>query len=62
MLVLHRRQGQWINIGKDIRICVNEIGRGYVKLGFIAPRDVRVMRDEIGEDKNERSDFEKDQV
>ena len=49
MLVLGRLQGQSIRIGSDISVQVNHVDlvTGYVKLGFIAPDDVIIDREEI---------------
>ena len=47
MLVLSRRFGEVICIGKDIRITVVDIRGDKVRLGIEAPREVRVMREEI---------------
>ena len=48
MLVLERRAGSSIQIGKDIRVHVRSIkGRKAVKLGIDAPRDICVVRDEL---------------
>lgn len=46
-LVLGRRKGDWIRIGDNIRICVTEVAGDRVKLAFEAPRDVRILRDEL---------------
>ena len=49
MLVLTRRVGETILIGDDIEVKVSLIdGRnGYVRLTFIAPDDVAIVRKEI---------------
>lgn len=47
MLVLTRKVGEEIIIGDDIRVMVVEVAPGRVKLGIVAPRDVRIDRDEI---------------
>jgi len=50
MLVLRRLTGESIDIflpnGDVVRVKVSEIGRGYVRLGFVAPQDVRIVRDD----------------
>jgi len=50
-LVLARKKGQTINIGSQIKVCVNEIDgpRHTVKLAIAAPRDLRILREELGE-------------
>lgn len=48
MLILSRKYGQSVIIGNDIRVCVLGISEyGQIKLGFEAPDDVSVHREEI---------------
>ena len=47
MLVLSRKAGQGVVIGNSIRITVIELSAGMVRLGFDAPSDVSIYRDEI---------------
>lgn len=47
MLVLARRVGEEIVIGDDIRVTVLEVRGGQVRLGIVAPKTVRVLRQEI---------------
>jgi carbon storage regulator len=47
MLVLSRKQGEEIVIGDTIRVTVVAIGGNQVRLGFIAPADVLVLRAEL---------------
>lgn len=48
MLILTRKYGQSIMIGNDIKVCVLGISPyGQVKLGFKAPDDISVHREEI---------------
>ncbi len=49
MLVLTRRPGESIIIGKDIVITVIEIKGGQVRIGIDAPREIDVYREEIYE-------------
>ncbi len=49
MLVLTRKVDERINIGDDIIVSVLEIGRGSVRLGIDAPRQVSIFRHEIYE-------------
>jgi carbon storage regulator CsrA len=44
-LVLTRQNGQAVLIGSNIRVVVYTPGR--VKLGIQAPKDVRVLREEL---------------
>lgn len=47
MLVLTRRIGETLVIGDNIKITVNEIDRGKIRLAIDAPRDVKVLREEL---------------
>jgi carbon storage regulator len=47
MLVLSRKSGESVWVGKTIQVKVLEIQGGKVKLGFVAPPNVPVQRDEI---------------
>ena len=49
MLVLTRRVGEQIVIGRDIRITVVDVGGNKVRLGVTAPAEVRVDRQEVHE-------------
>jgi carbon storage regulator len=49
MLVLTRRKGEVILIGNNIRLRVVGIGHCSVRLGIEAPRDIRVVREEVGQ-------------
>ncbi len=47
MLVLTRRVGEEIVIDGDIRVTVLEVRGNQVRLGIVAPQDVRVLRQEL---------------
>ena len=47
MLVLTRRVSETVMIGDDITVTVLGIQGGQVRLGFNAPKDVDVHREEI---------------
>ena len=47
MLVLSRRSGECVRIGHSIEVKVLEISGNKVKLGFTAPADVAIQRNEI---------------
>lgn len=47
MLVLSRKKGERIRIGKDVVITVVRIGDHTVKLGFDAPQGVNIVREEL---------------
>lgn len=50
MLVLTRKHQQRIKIGKDIWVTVLKWNREGVKLGIDAPKDVRILREELDDD------------
>lgn len=47
MLVLSRKVNETIHIGNDIEVRVVKIRGNVVGLGIVAPRDVKVMRNEL---------------
>jgi carbon storage regulator len=47
MLVLSRKSGECIQIGRHIEVKVLKVGGGRVKLGFSAPSDVDIQRNEL---------------
>lgn len=47
MLVLTRKLGEVVNIGRDVEVFVVGVSSGRVKLGFRAPRDVAIQRAEV---------------
>lgn len=47
MLVLTRRPGESITMGKEIVVTVLEVNGNQVRVGITAPRDVQVLREEI---------------
>lgn len=47
MLILARKVGEVINIGKDIQLTIVEISGGKVRIGFEAPRDVEITRPDM---------------
>jgi carbon storage regulator len=47
MLVLTRRTGESIIIGEGIKLTVVNVGPGRVKIGIVAPPNVRIDREEI---------------
>ena len=50
MLVLARRIGEMVAVGQDVAVVVVELGGGQVKLAFVAPDSVRIMRAEVASD------------
>jgi carbon storage regulator len=47
MLVLSRKTGETLRIGRDIRLMVVRIDRDRVRLGIEAPENVRIVRGEL---------------
>ena len=47
MLVIRRRPGESVLLSGGIEIVVLESGPGGVKLGFVAPAEVAVLRKEV---------------
>ena len=47
MLTLTRNVGESIRIGEDIEVYVVEVRGGTVRLGFKAPREVTIHREEV---------------
>jgi carbon storage regulator len=47
MLALTRKAGESIVVGNTIRITVLELSHGVVRIGFEAPPDVSIYREEI---------------
>lgn len=47
MLILTRKIGEIIRIGDDITVRVLGLRGGQVSLGFVAPNDVRIFREEV---------------
>ena len=49
MLVLSRRKGESIRIGRDITVMVVHAGDNAVRLGITAPRSLPVHREEVAD-------------
>lgn len=47
MLVLSRKATQRILIGDNIAVTVVRVGNGAVRLGIEAPKEMKVIRDEL---------------
>jgi carbon storage regulator len=47
MLILSRKVGESITIGDEITVTVVAVSGNQIRLGIAAPRQVRVLRDEI---------------
>ena len=55
MLILTRKTGEGITIGNDIQIKVVSVSGNQVRVGIHAPREVRVLREEIFEAMHEEN-------
>ena len=49
MLVLSRKSMQSVTIGSEIRVTVIRLEGNQVRIGIEAPRDVRILRDELAD-------------
>jgi carbon storage regulator len=47
MMVMRRREGEKILIGDNIVIHITQVGRGRVKIGIDAPRDIAIVAEEV---------------
>jgi carbon storage regulator len=47
MMIMRRRQGEKILIGEDIVLHISHIGRNRVKIGIEAPKEMRVLAEEV---------------
>lgn len=54
MLVLMRRRGQTIRVGRDITFTVLGVAGENVRIGVAAPREIEVYREEVYERKLRR--------
>ncbi|MDR1384246.1 MAG: carbon storage regulator [Planctomycetaceae bacterium] len=54
MLVLSRREGEWIRIGDSITITIVRTGGDKVRVGIDAPNDLLILRGELEVYNNER--------
>ena len=50
MLILSRKVGESIRIGRVVEITITEIHEGKIRIGITAPRWVKVLRSELPED------------
>lgn len=47
MLVLTRKEGEFLLLGKDIEVRILRIDGDQIRLGIVAPRSVNVVRGEL---------------
>ena len=62
MLVISRKQQEFVQIGEDIVVKIIKTARGSVKIGIAAPEECRVLRGEISEDELSALDEEGEEV
>lgn len=48
MLVLTRKLGETVLLGDEVQVTVVGVSPEGVRLGFVAPREVPVLREELG--------------
>ena len=56
MLVLSRKRGERIVIGDNVEMVIISVQGGRVKLGFLAPDDVAIYREEVFQRLKEEED------
>lgn len=49
MLVLSRKPGQRIRIGRDVEVVVLKVSGNRIRLGIVAPAEIPIRRDDIAE-------------
>lgn len=47
MLVVARKNGESIRIGKDVTVVIISADRGHAKVGIHAPKETKVLRTEL---------------
>ncbi len=55
MLVLSRKSGERISIGKNVEVVVLKVMGNRVRLGIVAPTDVSIWRPDQGIQANDRA-------
>jgi carbon storage regulator len=61
MLVFHRKVGQWVQVGEDIKVHVLRKGHNNIRIGIEAPPEVKILRSELVE-RDESADRELDEL
>jgi carbon storage regulator len=49
MLVFRRQQGESFRIGDTVEVRILHVGKHYVKIGVIAPREIEILRTELAQ-------------
>lgn len=62
MLTLTRKVGEAIRIGDDVAIIVKEIRKNQVRISIVAPREIKIYREEVYENilAERRAELEQD--
>lgn len=47
MLILRRKVGQTVFVGEDIEVTLLKIDLDEIKLGFVAPQEKTILREEL---------------
>lgn len=47
MLVVTRREGETIHVGKDVKIIITQVRGGKVRVGVEAPKETMIWRGEL---------------
>lgn len=55
MLVLTRREGESVRIGKDIVITITQAKGGRVRIGIEAPPEIKILREELEHSRTDRA-------
>ncbi len=59
MLVLARKLGESLIIGDNIKVTIEKISKGQIKIGIEAPKDVVIAREEVVKEGNVLEEYEK---
>ena len=46
LLILEREVGEWVHVGPDINVLLHDVRGKKAWLGFDAPRDIEIVRDD----------------
>lgn len=61
MLVLTHEEGSLVHIGESIKLKVISITGKKIKIGYTAPKNISILRDEVKQRKeNEQGDIQND--
>ncbi len=49
MLVFRRQKGESFRVGDTVEVRILHVGKHYVKIGVIAPREIEILRTELAQ-------------